>query len=329
MNKGLVSIIVPCYNVEKVIDKCIKSILNQTYKKLEVIFVNDGSTDNTEKIILSYKKDFEQENMIFKYIYQKNKGLGGAINTGLKYFTGEYLSWPDADDTLALTSIEKKVIFLKNKPEYGSVTSDANVYNEEDLLNPIKKITDIFKYNTDEEQFMYMLLGKSIFCCGCHMVKTKAFLDVNPNREIFEARRGQNWQMLLPVYYKYKRGFINEPLYNYIIYKNSMSSGDDTKEKKIQRENEHLDIVSNTLRNMLINDNEKEKYYEIFYKGYIKRIFYIGIDYDDIKLSYKYYCIAKKNKVYIKSGISLIFRKICKKMLYKCKWTTKILNKNI
>lgn len=198
MNKGLVSIIVPCYNVEKVIDKCIKSILNQTYRKLEVIFVNDGSTDNTEKIVLSYKKEFEQKNMIFKYIYQENKGLGGAINTGLKHFTGEYLSWPDADDALTSTSIEKKVVFLENKPEYGSVTSDANIYNEDDLLNPIRKITDIFEYNTEEEQFEYMLLGKSIFCSGCHMVKTKAFLDVNPNREIFEARRGQNWQMLLP-----------------------------------------------------------------------------------------------------------------------------------
>ena len=157
MNKGLVSIIVPCYNVEKVIGKCIKSILNQTYRKLEVIFVNDGSTDNTEKIILSYKKEFEKKNVIFKYIYQQNKGLGGAINTGLKHFTGEYLVWPDADDTLALTSIEKKVVFLENKPEYGSVTSDAYIYNEDDLLNPIRKITDIFKYNNEEEQFEYML----------------------------------------------------------------------------------------------------------------------------------------------------------------------------
>ena len=320
MNKGLVSIIVPCYNVEKVIDKCIKSILNQTYRKLEVIFVNDGSTDNTEKIVLSYKKEFEQKNMIFKYIYQENKGLGGAINTGLKHFTGEYLSWPDADDALTNLSIEKKVEFLENNYDLASVTSDANMYNEKDLIHPVQKISDTCKNNFDENQFVHLLLGKSIFCPGCHMVRTSAFLDVNPKREIFEARRGQNWQMLLPIYYKYKRGFIDEPLYNYIIYKNSMSSGDDTKEKKIQREIEHLDIVSNTLKNMLISDSEKDKYYNMFYEGYIKRIFYIGIDYEDINLSYKYYRIAKKNKVHIEHGRTLLLKKICKSFLYKYKF---------
>lgn len=314
MNKGLVSIIVPCYNVEKVIGKCIKSILNQTYRKLEVIFVNDGSTDNTEKIILSYKKEFEKKNVIFKYIYQQNKGLGGAINTGLKHFTGEYLVWPDADDTLALTSIEKKVVFLENKPEYGSVTSDAYIYNEDDLLNPIRKITDIFKYNNEEEQFEYMLLGKSIFCSGCHMVKTKAFLDVNPNREIFEARRGQNWQMLLPVYYKYKRGFINEPLYNYIIYKNSMSSGDDTKEKKIQRENECYEIIQNTLSKMKISVNDRKKFLKLFYcKIYIVNIFDICMEYKDFKVGFKYYIKMIKERTLRKYDTKYFIKSILKK----------------
>lgn len=314
MNKGLVSIIVPCYNVEKVIGKCIKSILNQTYRKLEVIFVNDGSTDNTEKIILSYKKEFEKKNVIFKYIYQKNKGLGGAINTGLKHFTGEYLVWPDADDTLASTSIEKKVVFLENKPEYGSVTSDAYIYNEDDLLNPIRKITDIFKYNNEEEQFEYMLLGKSIFCSGCHMVKTKAFLDVNPNREIFEARRGQNWQMLLPVYYKYKRGFINEPLYNYIIYKNSMSSGDDTKEKKIQRENECYEIIQNTLSKMKISVNDRKKFLKLFYcKIYIVNIFDICMEYKDFKVGFKYYIKMIKERTLRKYDTKYFIKSILKK----------------
>ena len=251
--------------------------------------------------------------MIFKYIYQQNKGLGGAINTGLKHFTGEYLVWPDADDTLALTSIEKKVVFLDNKPEYGSVTSDAYIYNEDDLLNPIRKITDIFKYNNEEEQFEYMLLGKSIFCSGCHMVKTKAFLDVNPNREIFEARRGQNWQMLLPVYYKYKRGFINEPLYNYIIYKNSMSSGDDTKEKKIQRENECYEIIQNTLSKMKISVNDRKKFLKLFYcKIYIVNIFDICMEYKDFKVGFKYYIKMIKERTLRKYDTKYFIKSILK-----------------
>ena len=106
MNKGLVSIITPCYNVEKVVHRYLNSILSQTYKKIELILVNDGSTDKTEEILLSYKSIFESQGIIFKYIYQENKGLGGSINTGLKYFTGEYLCWPDPDDTLHPQSIE-------------------------------------------------------------------------------------------------------------------------------------------------------------------------------------------------------------------------------
>ena len=290
MNKGLVSIIVPCYNVERVVDKCIESILNQTYKKIEAIFVNDGSTDNTEKVILSYENSFNEKNMIFKYIYQENKGLGGAINKGLKYFTGEYLAWFDSDDTLVSESIEKKVEFLKEYTQYGCVTSDAYIYDENDLLHPINRISDIYENNFKENQFEDMLLGKSIFCSGCHMIRSSAFLDVNPEREIFEARRGQNWQLLLPVYYKYKRGFIEEPLYNYIVYKNSMSSSEDTKEKKIKREIECYDIIKNTLEKMNIKRSEKKKIIKIFYKKiYIVNMFGICMNYQDIRMGFIYY----------------------------------------
>lgn len=315
MNKGLVSIITPCYNVEKVVHRYLNSILSQTYKKIELILVNDGSTDKTEEILLSYKSIFESQGIIFKYIYQENKGLGGSINTGLKYFTGEYLCWPDPDDILHPQSIEKKLIFLQENLEYGCVTSDANMYYEHDLDNTIKKVSDIFKFNSDENQFEHMIKGRSIFCPGCHMVRSSAFLDVNPNREIYEARRGQNWQMLLPVYYKYKRGFIDEPLYNYIIYKNSMSSGDDTKEKKIIRENEHLAIVKNTLENMSITTKEKDKYYSIFYSDYIKRVFFIATDFGDIILALDYYMLSLKNKIIIESSTKILLKLIIKKIL--------------
>ena len=74
------------------------SILNQTYKHLEVIAVDDGSTDDNSKILKDYQSVFQKNQMELKYVFQKNAGLGAAINTGLKYVTGSYLCWADPDD---------------------------------------------------------------------------------------------------------------------------------------------------------------------------------------------------------------------------------------
>lgn len=296
MENQLVSIITPCYNGEKTVSRYLDSVLNQTYKNIELIFVNDGSTDNTEQVVLSYEKIFEENGKKLIYIKQENKGLGGAINTGLKYFTGDFLCWADADDFFHLESVEKRVRFLNKNPQYGCVTTNAYVYNEDNLENPIYQITDKFKYHEDDYQFEHYLKSESIFCCGCHMVRKESFLDVNPNREIFPARRGQNWQMLLPVYYKYKRGFLNEHLYNYIIYKSSMSTGDDSKEKKIQRCNEHLEIVKNTLDKIPMNEVDRNRYFKLFYKNYVIDRFDICMQYKDLKNGVKQYVKMVKYK---------------------------------
>ena len=72
MKEGLVSIITPCYNGEKYVEKYLNSILNQTYTKIEVIFINDGSTDNTERIVKNFIKRFEKKGIKLIYIYQEN-----------------------------------------------------------------------------------------------------------------------------------------------------------------------------------------------------------------------------------------------------------------
>ena len=87
------SIVVPVYNVEKYIDKCLKSIKNQSYKNFEVIIVNDGSKENEEKIINKYLSDKR-----FSYYKKKNGGLSDARNYGVKYITGDYLIFIDSDD---------------------------------------------------------------------------------------------------------------------------------------------------------------------------------------------------------------------------------------
>lgn len=113
MTKPLVSIITPCYNGEAFLKRYFESILNQTYPNLELIFINDGSTDRTEEIALSYRERLEKRGITYIYEKQENAGQAAALNRGLKLFTGEYLTWPDSDDVMTKDSIEKKSIFLR------------------------------------------------------------------------------------------------------------------------------------------------------------------------------------------------------------------------
>lgn len=99
----LISIIVPVYNVEKEIDKCIKSLINQTYENVEIILVNDGSTDSSLSICNSYKnKDFR-----IKVINKENGGLSDARNSGINISTGDYILFVDSDDWIEIDSCEK------------------------------------------------------------------------------------------------------------------------------------------------------------------------------------------------------------------------------
>lgn len=97
-----ISTIVPVYNVEKYLTKCIDSIINQTYKDLEIILVDDGSTDNSGQICDQYAK---KDNRI-KVIHKENGGLSDARNVGIKNSTGEYLSFIDSDDYIDKDMIE-------------------------------------------------------------------------------------------------------------------------------------------------------------------------------------------------------------------------------
>lgn len=96
-----VSIIVPVYNTAKYLDKCINSLLNQTLEDIEVIIINDGSPDNADKVINSYK------DKRIKYIKKANEGIGKTRNLGIEESTGEYLMFIDSDDYIGLDCTEK------------------------------------------------------------------------------------------------------------------------------------------------------------------------------------------------------------------------------
>ncbi len=120
-----VSVIIPAYNVEKYIEQCLESVLNQTYKNLEVIIIDDCSTDNTYKILKEYARN---DNRIRLYRQNKNGGASRARNTGMKYTTGDYLYFIDSDDWIDLNYISEMVKAAKKSDADIIINKNISLY---------------------------------------------------------------------------------------------------------------------------------------------------------------------------------------------------------
>jgi len=260
MNKPTVSIIMPCYNGADTVERAIRGVIHQTYRPIEFILVNDGSTDGSETVIRALEPEIETAGITFKYVQQQNLGLGGAINSGLKHVSGEYLAWVDADDELLPESVEVRVDFLEKNPYYGSVTSNGYEVEDGNWDRPLRRVTEQIERNSQENQFIFHLKALSVFCCGCHLVRTEVFRYANGGMDIYPSRYGQNWQMLLPVYYASKHAFIDKPLYKYRVNADNMTAEIDRMSLKqlYARRREYKQIVTHTLQR--IRGMEKKQF---------------------------------------------------------------------
>lgn len=119
-----VSIIIPAYNSAEYIKQAVDSALGQTYKNVEIVVVDDGSTDNTAGVLAPYIK----ENNI-KYIHQENEGAGMARNKGINNSSGEIVAFLDADDIWMPDKLEKQIPLLSN-PDIGVVYSDIEIFGD-------------------------------------------------------------------------------------------------------------------------------------------------------------------------------------------------------
>ena len=126
-----ISVIIPFYNAEKVLDKCLKSVRNQTLREIEIICVNDASPDNCKKILNAHAKEDVRLTVINQ---EQNKGACAARNRGLDVAKGEYICFCDDDDTMALSALE--VRYNKAKEEKADILYDDMPYNKV-LMGPI------------------------------------------------------------------------------------------------------------------------------------------------------------------------------------------------
>ena len=149
MENTLVSIVIPVYNVEKYLRKCIESVLNQTYKNIQIILVNDGSTDNSPALCDEYKQMYDKVEVIHK----SNGGLPDARNAGLKRAKGEYVGFIDSDDWIEPNMVEH---LLHNIIEY-----DADISSVE--LQKVQEETELEQKPCKIECFSQEEYAKKLF----------------------------------------------------------------------------------------------------------------------------------------------------------------------
>ena len=137
MEKPLVTLLLPCYNCEKTLDRFMRSVISESYRPLELICIDDGSTDDTAKLLKNFETILKESGVQYTVLTQENIGLGGAIQTGLLHAHGDFLCWADPDDFLLPGSVEKRATYLMQHPACGAVSSDAFVFDESDLKMPL------------------------------------------------------------------------------------------------------------------------------------------------------------------------------------------------
>jgi len=294
MNYPLVSIITPCYNGERFVHRYFESILSQTYPNIELIFVNNGSTDKTDKIAISFRSKLEEKGVVFNYIYLKdNIYASGAISEGLKNFNGEYLTLPDSDDIIYSNNIEKKVDFLEAHKEFGIVICQCNVVNENDLTKSVGTLKRKKPFGEDKF-FEDIVMQRNLFYTQCgYMYRASAFLDANPKRNIAISKYGPNFQLMLPVFYKYKCGYIDEVLADYLVRADSVSRTTTAVSFDTIYESENLLVT--TLNSLSIPD--KEYYIGLAKNNYIIKRFELACKNKDNRLIEKTYNEVKSNNL--------------------------------
>lgn len=240
--RGRVSIVTPVYNGESHLSRMLDSVLRQTYKNIDMILVDDGSSDRTIRIAESYYDKFRSKGIGFRLIRAEHKCAAAAINQGLPYVDGEYLIWPDSDDVLEPASIEQRVLFLREHPQYQCVRSLSYYFNAETGMvseQADEKTGDL----TREDLFWDILESKTFVCCGCYMLRAESFFEIYSERHIPEYNVGQNFQMLLPFMYYHKCPTIPEQLYGVCVRPGSHSRRNLTETEELNKYRYYEELV--------------------------------------------------------------------------------------
>lgn len=222
----LITVIVPIYNVEKYLKKCIYSILNQTYDKLEIILVDDGSPDKCGKICDELKKSDDR----IKVIHKKNGGLSSARNAGIDIAKGEYIGFVDSDDTIEPFMYEKLLSSIIENGTKISVCAVNYTYENGKKLTKTKLGNDC---TFDFYQAMVEMNAHRIFDMGAwsKLYHKDLFNDIR----FPEGKLSEDYYIMYKIFERAQKvSYVSTPCYNYLQRSNSI-----TRNVKINHDHEY------------------------------------------------------------------------------------------
>ena len=295
-----ISVIIPVYNTEQYLEECINSVINQTFKNLEIICINDGSTDNSLNILEKYA----QKDSRIKIINQENKGVAQARNSGISICTGKYVFFLDSDDWINVNSLELLFNEAENKNAV-IVAGYAKLYKGKTYvlsnfdINKLKAQKSLSKFDNENiVSSFFLFIGGKMY--------RRDFLYKNNIKFNTSLKMGEDGVFNYECIYNYATfSIILEHVYNYRITREDSQTSNLNKKNKVS----DYDAIKYVMN--LECFKQSNEYYQILYINAIMKSQLDFFSYFNRSNVFR----KKMNKIY-----KLINKNLSKSILLKCKY---------
>ena len=231
--KPLVTLVTPVYNAMPWLRSYLDCVLRQTWRPLEVLLVDDGSTDGSADCLREAVPALEQAGIAVRVLFCPHRGQSAAFNAALPLIGGEFFTWCDADDLLTPDSVEKKALWLLDRPEIGMVRSNGTVVDGDTgtVLSDSAAPGD----RCSRQIFEDLFCDRTYCYAGCYMIRSSLFFEGYPDKRMPESPEGQNLQLLLPAASRTVCGYLDEKLHTYCRRAGSHSSQKRSYQESVRR----------------------------------------------------------------------------------------------
>lgn len=261
MKNHLISVIIPTYNRAHYICEAIDSALAQTYKNIEIIVVDDGSTDNTKDII------HQLYNSKVTYILQKNAGPSSARNNGIKHSKGDLIAFLDSDDVWLPEKLEKQVKLIDQSHDIGLVA--CGIYKIDSDKNIVGNPVINRNYNSKRSFLKELMIHNIITGGGSNsLIRRECFERVG----LFDENLwiGEDWNLWLRIAKQYEVRFVEEPLIKYRIHGNNLhkdlTKAEDSMKKNVLRNTNKYQLITRRKAYSYIYIDMAHEYIDIEYR---------------------------------------------------------------